>query len=266
MIIGVSGKKGSGKNTVANILHGIVLKNKGLVKDWTLGSSGELIVNTDNSNGVNGWGELSIYRKDPEYISYAEHNMWPYVKIYSFADSLKWICTHLFEIPHECVWGTDDQKNQVQKHLLWENMPGTIDPDLHKACMKNHYGQGIKEFALEHTQKGTGPMTAREFMQFFGTDIMRKIWSPVWIRSCISRILSEGSELAVICDVRFPDEASAIEAAGGFVIRLTRNVKQDEHVSETALDTYSFKHVIDNHDCSLDSFMEQVTKMYRKLS
>ena len=58
-----------------------------------------------------------------------------------------------------------------------------------------------------------GPMTAREFMQFFGTDIMRNIYEPIWIKSTIKKIQREQSELAIIADVRFPNEADVIKDA-----------------------------------------------------
>ena len=35
-ILGISGKKQAGKNTVANIIHGTVLKENGLIKDWNV--------------------------------------------------------------------------------------------------------------------------------------------------------------------------------------------------------------------------------------
>ena len=164
--------------------------------------------------------------------------MWPHVKLYSFADSLKWICRELFDIPEECVWGTDEQKNQVQKHLRWENMPGS---DM------------------------TGPMTARQFMQYLGTDIMRKMYEPVWVKSCLKKIQREQSELAILADVRFPNEAKAIEDAGGKVVRLTRQVFDDNHSSEVALDDYPFTDYIDNKTNSIDSLMMKVKKFYQNL-
>lgn len=32
-----------------------------------------------------------------------------------------------------------------------------------------------------------GPMTAREFMQYFGTEVMRKMYEPIWVNSCIKK-------------------------------------------------------------------------------
>tara|TARA_Y100000114_G_scaffold157101_1_gene187080 strand:- start:1405 stop:2148 length:744 start_codon:yes stop_codon:yes gene_type:complete len=237
IILGISGRKQAGKNTAANILHGIVLKDHDLINDWSIGPKGELIVETKDSSG---WGEFDITRKDSHFIEYAEHSMWPFVKLYSFADAVKWMCTDLLDIPYECVWGTDDQKNQSQQHLLWENMPGV-------------------------TTK-SGPMTAREFMQFFGTDIMRKIYAPIWTNNTIKRINTEQSQLAIVADVRFPNEVEAINNAGGTVIRLTRKLGDDDkHSSEIALDDYPFTNYIDNSDGSIEELMVKVKNFYCNL-
>ena len=251
-ILGISGRKQSGKNTTANILHGIILKELENVEDWTLGDNGQLMINTDG-----GWGEFDITRRDSSFTEYSEHNMWPYVKLYSFADELKRICVDLFNIPSECVWGTDEQKNQLQDHLLWENMPKAINSSLMKKMMPidSKKSWNWKE----------GPMTAREFMQFFGTDVMRKMYEPVWVRSCLEKIQKEQSELAIIADVRFPDEAKAIEEAGGNLVRLARQVTEDNHSSEIALDDYPFTYHIDNKDNSIDSLLVKVNRFYQTL-
>ena len=108
-------------------------------------------------------------------------------------------------------------------------------------------------------------MTAREFMQFFGTDVMRKMYEPIWVSSCIKKIQQEQSELAIIADVRFPNEAKAIEKAGGTLIRLTRQTIEDNHSSEVALDDYPFTDYIDNQDNSIDSLMVKVKHFYQSL-
>ena len=228
-ILGISGRKQAGKNTTANILHGLVLKRLNNIEDWNIGGSGELLVQTEN-----GWGEFDVTRQDRSFSEYAEYNMWPFVKLYSFADELKRICVELFNIPYECVFGTDEEKNRLQEHLLWENIS---------------------------TDK-TGAMTAREFMQFFGTDICRKVYEPIWVDSCIRKIQAEQSELAIIADVRFPNEAKAIERAGGCLLRLTRNIYDDDHSSEVALDDYPFTNCINNKDNSIDDLIVKVKEFY----
>lgn len=255
-IVGIAGKKQSGKNTTANILHGMILKEQGLVADCNIDGTGKLIILTSNSDGREDWGEFDITRRDNAFVEYAEHNMWPYVKLYSFADNLKNICVDLFSVPPECVWGTDKQKSQLQKHLLWENMPRAINSGMMKKLLSPdaRTSHGWKE----------GPMTAREFMQFLGTDVMRKMYEPVWVQSCVNKMQREQSSLAIIADVRFPNEVDAIKDAGGIVVRLTRGNRADSHPSETALDDYDFSHRIDNTG-SVDALIDQVKLFYKQL-
>jgi hypothetical protein len=225
-IIGISGRKQSGKNTVANFMSGRVLKENLLVEDFSIDDKGQLLIKTEDLYGKSGWGILDVTRKDEEYVSYAEPNIWPLVKVYHFADYLKSICVDLFDLTHEQVYGTDDQKN-------------TDTP----------YG-----------------MTARDFLQYFGTDIMRNIKDTVWVDYTISKILQDNSKLSLIPDVRFPNEVDAIHKAGGIVIRLTRDVKKSDHACESALDFHNFNWddfdvVINNNDCSVQSLCDQISEM-----
>jgi hypothetical protein len=275
MILGFSGRKQAGKNTVANIFHGIVLEQQGLILDWKVNKNGKLIVKTKDSNQQEGWGEFAIDRKDPDFVEYAHYNMWPHVKLYSFADELKYLCVELFDIPQECVYGTDKQKNQVQEHLLWENMPGVMTPTewsmrqggvekstVHFLVNAAGYTQHPEQFNIQLRE---GPMTAREFMQFLGTDVMRKMYEPVWVKSCINKIQQEQSGLAIIADVRFPNEAKAIEDAGGLVVRLTRQLFDDNHSSELALDDYPFKYMIENQDINIEQLVDKVKDFYEQI-
>jgi len=257
MIIGLSGKKQSGKNTTANILHGLVLKERGLVKDFNICDEGKLRILTDNEKGKEGWGEFDITRKDSAFVEYAEHNMWPYVKLYSFADSLKEIAVELFDIPLECVYGTDGQKNTLMPHLLWENMPGVVT----YSTYENQPAVDVGDLIFHNP----GPMTAREFLQFFGTEVMREIWEPVWVNKCIKDIKREGSLLAIVADVRFPNEAEAIEMAGGETWRLAREVFEDNHSSENALNDYLHTKNIANQNGSVPDLVSTVHSLFRPL-
>lgn len=245
MIIGFAGKKQSGKNTAANVLHGEILSDHQMVQDWNIDQHGKLWIETKDVKDNVGWGEFDVTRKDEQFVLWAERNMYPYVKCYSFADALKSICHNLFGLTYEQCYGTDEQKNTIVPHLLWENMPGFTD----------HL----------YSVRFSGPMTAREFMQFFGTNIMRKMYSPIWINATINKIQQEGSTLSIVPDVRFPNEVEAIRAAGGKVVKLTRQISEDNHESETALNDYNdYDYVIDNQNMSLDDFVAEVKKVYQR--
>ena len=243
-IVGIAGKKQSGKNTVANILNGIVLKKHEMVNDYKISEDGRLLVTTDEFDDLR---EFDITRKDFQFVEYAERSLYPYVKLYSFADALKAICIDLFNIPFENVYGTNEQKNKKISHLRWKNMPG-VHPYI--------TGESLVANGVEYPVHNRGSdsqwcMTAREFMQYFGTDVMRKIWEPIWCQNTVNRIVTEQSQLAIIADVRFPNEVDIIKDAGGIVIKLNRDLFKDEHASETQLDAENydqenFDYVIEN--------------------
>ena len=107
-----------------------------------------------------------------------------------------------------------------------------------------------------------GKMTAREFLQFFGTEICRKIHEDVWADRLIKDIEIDSSLLAIVDDVRFENEVEAIQAAGGKVVRLTRSWDSDDHSSETNLDSYdNFDGTIDNKNLSTNETNQEIVRL-----
>ncbi len=261
MILGISGKKQAGKTTVANIIHGEVLLQKEMIGDYNINEQGKLLIKTSNSKGQEGWGEFEIERKDEQFIEYAHYNMWPNVKLYNFADSLKDMCINLFGFTYDQAYGTDEQKNQTLSDIRWEDMPRHQNMKIMKKMpVDSKKSWGWRE----------GEMTAREFMQFFGTDIMRNIHPNVWTNACLNKITKEGSELSIVADVRFPNEVEAINRAGGKVVRLERDVHEDKHDSETALDVDNYNHanfwsVLDNGNMTIGDTIIEVKKILEQI-
>jgi hypothetical protein len=71
----------------------------------------------------------------------------------------------------------------------------------------------------------------------------------------------------IITDVRFPNEYDAVKSKGGIIIRVNRPgfgtsmvALANAHPSETALDGHDFDHVIENNG-DLDSLREKVIKL-----
>lgn len=241
-IIGISGRKQSGKNTVANYINGEVLKSKGLIEDFRLNKDGQLEILTTNEKEEKGWGIFDVLRKDDVFVEYAEHNMWPFIKVYHFADYLKQICVDLFDLKPEQVYGTDEDKNTLTPHLA----EGTTL-------------QGKNVLDNVH-------MTAREFLQYLGTDVMRRIKDAVWVDATINLINKEQPSIAVIPDVRFKNEVQAIHKAGGKVVRLDRNLLDSDHVCESSLDRHKFNWdhfdlIINNNNMTLDELCSKLNEL-----
>ena len=234
-ILGISGAKQSGKTTCSNFLHGYQLRLHEAVTKFMMNDKGEPLVNamTTNEKGEEeeGVGVLDVSRLDNEFVDYASQMVWPYVKAFSFADPLKLLAIHLFGLTEQQCYGSGEDKD-TKTPVKTKFMRKLLNKDL-----------GDKKF-----------LTAREFLQLFGTDVCRAIKSDIWTNSCLPRIKDSNTELAIISDCRFPNEVDAIKSVGGKVIRLTRCPHEDNHASETALtDSYEgYDHVIDNAKMTMD--------------
>jgi len=208
MIIGISGKKQSGKDTLAKFLK----------------------LNYD-------------------------------AKLYAFADPLKQsICMDIFGLTYKQVYGTDDEKNALTKYK-WDNLNLDIR----------------KKYSSDNIFK-SGFMTAREIMQIVGTDIFREMfYNDIWVDTTFRKIhkdiklINNKNNIAVITDVRFVGEVERIIEENGYIIRLLRNVLNDNHSSETKLDNYNFEinkkqcKIIDNREMTIEEVNSVVSKFINNI-
>lgn len=244
-ILAFCGHKQAGKTTASNFLHGYQLRASGIINGFDITSDGKLIIKTvitDGQKEEESHALLDINRSDIDFAEWASYSMWPYIKNYSFAKPLKDIGIELFGLSPENIYGSNMLKN-ANTFFKWEDMPGIITK---KSLLSNKV---IKELIDNGTLQyhEPGKMTHREFLQFFGTDICRKIYEDVWQRKLIADISIEEPLIAVVDDCRFANEVNAIKNAGGKAIYLTRKPYEDSHISESELTTY------DNFDCVIDN-------------
>jgi hypothetical protein len=104
--------------------------------------------------------------------------------------------------------------------------------------------------------------TFRAFLQHFGSEVMRGVNDNIWI-DCT---LSNCGENAIISDCRFPNEAKAVKARGGIVIKVVRpDVKaSDSHQSETMIDEIVPDYTLYN-DTTLENLVANVDSLVRLL-
>ena len=87
----------------------------------------------------------------------------------------------------------------------------------------------------------------RRLLQVLGTDACRHIISDnVWVDTALGHL--HPGENIVVTDVRFANEAQAIQSKGGYVIKIERPGvgPANNHISESALDNADFDKVIIN--------------------
>ena len=243
-ILGFAGRKQSGKNTCANLIIGLEMMSLGLTSGFKITSQGKLWVE-DILGDTENCGVFDVFNDSSVMKEFLKTKLDPFIKIYSFADLLKKnVCMDIFGLTKEQCYGTDEQKNS-DSNLCWGQVP-----------FPNRYPRAKK-------------LTARELMQYVGTDFFRSINSDIWVDATIRKIKEEECYMPIICDCRFPNEVSGIQKAGGKVIRLTRGAgSQDCHSSETALDESNydwsnFDAIIDNESMVL---AEQNKALYGTLA
>jgi hypothetical protein len=94
-------------------------------------------------------------------------------------------------------------------------------------------------------------------------------------KATYAKMLTERPPVAVMTDVRFPNEFAFVKALGGVCVKVERRLSDGsrfidssrpaDHVSETALDDAPWDIVLANPDGHPDVFRERVLSLYRSL-
>lgn len=230
-VIGLAGRKGSGKDASARFIAGINLVSHGYIEEFKSLPNGTLEIGGKKLKDLN---------------SIAPN----FVKIYHFADFLKEICERVLGISAHALHVNKASSTK----LRWENMPGVVaDKEVFSALKKfadkkvELYGSKYELPLLYHDP---GLMRARDVLQFLGTEVFRRMATNCWIDCLQKTIEKENPAIAIIADCRFVNELQMIKDMGGLCIRLTRGSDEDGHSSE--IDFLSYKEwdaTIDNRGC-----------------
>ena len=256
-IIGVSGKIGSGKDTIGRIIQYLT---------------------------------ADIQYKIPFKIMDADETMidrWDYLgnwKTKKFADKLKECASIITGIPKK-----DLEKEEVKNSYLdyrWNK----VDLIAIMAYDKDNPICNEKDYIVNK-------MTVRKFLQLFGTEVGRQIHPDTWVntlfndyklvsvQAAIINYSNDNVQLIgspyvtefpkwIITDVRFLNEYDAIKKRGGIIIRvnsnfidhvnkITRVDFENDHLSETALDNATFDYTIDNNG-TIEELVEKVKEILIK--
>jgi hypothetical protein len=256
MIIGISGRISSGKDTVGNIVQYIVAKHE----------SGYTFPDTEQ--------DFKSFLKN-DHVS---RSNW---QIKKFAGKVKEICSILTSIPTE-----DFEKQEVKDRVLGE--------EWYRNKIIPEHGYWYKVVNWDKDLKPE-KLTVRQLLQQVATDAMRNIIHPdVWVNALFAnygiqdiayfKAYPDNYKLPnwIITDTRFPNEVNAITDRNGILIRVNRKqyirtedgdilnpptllktVDFGKHLSETALDSYPFTNVIDN-DGTIKELIEQVRQILIK--
>lgn len=271
MIIGISGKIGSGKDTIAHIIRWLTNPKE----HGTWGNIHNFLGHhLQNRNNKSDWN-------------------W---EIKKYADKLKDIVCLLIGCTREQL-ENQDFKNKELGEEWW----------YYKVIKEYYFTFDLIPYLPNKGDNIAGgtlmKITPRKLLQLIGTECGRQIIHPnIWVNATFTRYrndidhsngtLVENGEYPnwIITDVRFPNEAEAIRDRGGILIRVNRSIKdryiqedeifdgklkrehlddstfkdlekfkkESEHESETALDNYQdWNYTIDNNR-TIEELVDQV--------
>lgn len=206
VIVGIKGTKGSGKDTVADIIRYI------MAAGTTQASYDNYIWFTKN--------------RDSEVD----------VPILHFADKIKDDLSLILNINRSCF---DDSKykDELYYHFRTGSFIKKIDVTvpIDEITIKDLAKNTLVK--LRESFKDDCVIKLRTLMQYYGTEVMRNhIGKEVWVNSTINKAIQHRDYygFAVIADVRFVNEWQAVRNVGGKIIHVVRGRLEDkvEHSSE----------------------------------
>ena len=249
MIIGISGKIGSGKDTVGRIIQYLIAKN---ITSVIYIQSLETKYYNPLNIIMDFEGFCNIYSNYWKGNG-TDINGW---QIKKFAGKLKDCVSIITGISRE-----DLEKEEVKSRSLGEEW--------------NRTQKIVDMYGVSYNSNVLVPTTIRQLLQEFGTEVGRQIHNDVWVNALMvdydkyTSISEFTNKSWIITDLRFPNELEAIKKRNGITIRLTRGIYSNDsininaHPSETALDNAEFDYVIDNHG-SIEELIEKVKEILIK--
>lgn len=263
-ILGFSGRQQSGKTSCSNYILGMYMWMRGIVKGQIgINKNGDLYI-TDILGDTSKEGVFNPYFDSPDMRGFLAQHVDAYVRLYSMADILKQeVCINLLGLDWKSCYGTNEEKNKPT-HLRWENFPGCVTVGSIWDRLLTAYDGKVPNNLFFHKP---GFMSGREAMQYAGTEFFRNLYGDSHAKATLKRIKEDNSEVAIIMDIRFPNEVGIVQENGGVVARLTRNGDvPTEHTSETMLDkeNYDWKNfdiILKNDDLTIDQQNQEVVTM-----
>lgn len=157
-------------------------------------------------------------------------------------------------LPITCMW---------EKHAFADKLKECASIILGVPRFMFESGEFKESFtSLPLSNKEGEPMTNREFLQYFGTEVGRSIDKNLWIKALMYSYGRDKESHWIIPDVRFPNEADAIRNAGGVLWKIEREGSgAGNHMSEKLIDNIMVDIIIENN-LDMKYYIKAITMAY----
>lgn len=236
-ILAFTGRKQSGKSSGAKFVLGQLMLQYGIfdgIVGFSMNDTGDLLFENEEGEHI---GPFDVTSKDHEYMNWCAANLWPTVRIFSFAENLKWSLVHIFGLHPGDVFGTDEDKNK-KTHIKWNNVRKFLAP---------HTVKKLKE-----EDKMDDFLTIRQLLELFGTDICRELDEDCWINATFKTIRDCGSKYVIIDDCRANNEAARIKEMGGIIIECKSPEVEGSHKIESGIKSQYIDFSVDKDTMTID--------------
>ena len=264
MIIGISGKIGSGKDTVGRIIQMLIAEKSEAYRPAM-------------------WSLEALFSNRTDVSKYL--TLHSNVEIKKFADTLKDIVCMLIGCTREQLENQEFKNTELGEE--WNCYKYQSDYNVFSLTLDKEKAYYLSYSKPENIIEQR--LTPRLLLQLLGTECGRDIIHPnIWVNALFSNYIPKqiGYEFNyshwIITDMRFPNELKAVKSRGGITIRVNRNtcncVTQDmaetcnnkcsnnthlQHSSETALDNAEFDYTIENNG-TIEELIEKVKEILIK--
>lgn len=115
----------------------------------------------------------------------------------------------------------------------------------------------------DHLFNHKKPLTGRELLQYFGSEICREMDNDCWARAPFFTTECEhNNALCFITDLRFPNEVKQLQRHRSFIIKVERpGFDGDDHISERALDDFNNDDFIITNSGTIEDLAEEANKI-----
>jgi len=149
------------------------------------------------------------------------------------------------------------------KEEVLQRLPQTLRAIHHLTCSA-HTTMTVQS-CIERMVWTTKPQGIRELLQEYGSDVRRADSVTYWTDRWRERVAERAHVVAP--DVRFPNEAEAVRAAGGLLWRIERpGTVRGTHACETVMDSWNQWDAVIQNDGTIDDLWAKVDALAERLS